>query len=99
MLLCRAVRCEADDKSDEVGEDEGEDEEEVDPPPPPSLRDAQNAMTILLRYFESNKNTTEDEMDKVMDVQKLLTRQSHEKLVSDQDNWVFLILSKLTSTV
>jgi len=37
---CRAVRCEADDKSDEVGEDEGEDEEEVDPPPPPSLRDA-----------------------------------------------------------
>jgi len=40
MLLCRAVRCEADDKSDEVGEDEGEDEEEVDPPPPPSLRDA-----------------------------------------------------------
>ena len=34
------MRCEADDKSDEVGEDEGEDEEEVDPPPPPSLRDA-----------------------------------------------------------
>ena len=29
-------------------------------------------MTIQLRYFESNKNTTEDEMDKVMDVQKLL---------------------------
>jgi len=44
--IVQAVLCEA-DKSDEVGEDEGEEEEEVDPPPPPSLRDAQPAMTVL----------------------------------------------------
>ena len=37
--IVQAVLCEA-DKSDEVGEDEGEEEEELDPPPPPSLHDA-----------------------------------------------------------
>ena len=29
-------------------------------------------MTVFFRYFKCNKNTTVDEMDKVMDVQKLL---------------------------
>jgi len=72
--IIQVVLCEA-DKSDEVGENEGEEEEELDPPPLSSLCDAQHAMTVLCSYFECNKNTTVDEMDKVMDV--------------EQDNWVF----------
>jgi len=66
-------------KSDEVGEDEGEEEEELDPPPPPSLRDAQQAMTVVFRYFECNTNTTVDEMDTVMNVQKLLKDRAMKK--------------------
>jgi len=69
--IVQAVLCEA-GKSYEVGEDEGEKEEELDLPPPPSLHDAQQAMTVVFRYFECNKHTTVDEMDTVMDVQKLL---------------------------
>jgi len=76
--IVQAVLCEA-DKSDEVGEDEGEEEEELDPPPPPSLHDAQQAMTVVFRYFECNKNTTVDEMDTVMDVHKLLKDKAMKK--------------------
>ena len=76
--IVQAVLCEA-GKSDEVGEDEGEEEEELDHPPPPSLHDAQQAMTVVFRYFECNKNTTVDEMDTVMDVQKLLKDRAMKK--------------------
>ena len=69
--IVQAMSCKA-GKSDEVGEDEGEEAEELDPPPPPSLHDAQQAMTVVFRYFECNTNTTVDEMDTVMDVHKLL---------------------------
>jgi len=56
------------------GEDEGEEDEELDPPLwlSSSLRDAQQPMRVLFSYFECNKNTTVDEADKVMDVQKRL---------------------------
>ena len=77
--IVQAVLCET-DKSDKVGEDEGEEEEELNPPPPPpSLCDAQQAMTVVFRYFECNKNTTVDEMDTVMDVQKLLKDRAMKK--------------------
>jgi len=77
--IVQAVLCEA-DMSDEVGEHEGEEEEEMDPPPPPSLCDAQQAMTVLFSYFECNKNTTVDELDKVMDIQKLLRERAMRNL-------------------
>ena len=48
--------------------DNEEEDEEPDPPAPPSLGDAQQAMTVLVRYFECNKNTIVDEMDKLMDM-------------------------------
>ena len=57
--------------------------EELDPPQAPlssALRDAQQAMTVLFSCFECNKNTTVDEMDKVMDVQKLLRDRVMRKL-------------------
>ena len=76
--IVQAVLCEA-GKSYEVGEDEGEKEEELDLPPPPSLHDAQQAMTVVFRYFECNKHTTVDEMDTVMDVQKLLKDRAMKK--------------------
>ena len=76
--IVQAVLCEA-SKSYEVEEEEGEEEEELDPPPPPSLHDAQQAMAVIFRYFECNKNTTVDEMDTVMDAHKLLKDRAMKK--------------------
>ena len=62
--------------TDEVADNEEEDEE-PDPPPPPSLCEA---MTVLVRYFEWNKNTTVDEMDKLMNIEKLLKEKAMKNL-------------------
>ena len=76
--IVQAVLCEA-DNSDEVADNEEEDEE-LDPAPPPSLREAQQALTVVLRYFQSNYNTTADEIDKVMDIDKLLKERAMKNL-------------------
>ena len=60
--------------------DNEEEDEELDPAPPPSLREAQQALTVVLRYFQSNNNTTADEIDKVMDIDKLLKERALKNL-------------------
>jgi len=57
--------------SDLETRDEEEEEEEPDFQPP-SLCEARQAMTVLLRFFETNNNTTVEEMDKILSVEKLL---------------------------
>jgi len=41
-------------------------------------------MTVSFGYFECNKNATVDEMDKVMDVQKLLKDRAMKKFSLSQ---------------
>ena len=74
--------------TDEVADNEEEDEE-PDPPPPPSLRDARQAMTVLVRYFECNKNTIVDEMDKLMNIEKLLKERAMKNLCQRKITGVF----------
>lgn len=74
--IVQAVLCEAEDS-----ELEARDEEEEEPDiPPPSLREARQAMTVLLRYFESNNNTTVEEMDKILSVEKLVKEKTLKNL-------------------
>ena len=65
--------------SDLETRDEEEEEEEPDFQPP-SLREARQAMTVLLRFFETNNNTTVEEMDKILSVEKLLKEKTSKNL-------------------
>ena len=77
--IVQAVLCEA-NNSDEVADIEEEDEELDPAASPPSLCEAQQAVTVLLRYFQSNNNTAADEIDKVMDLGKLLKERAMKNL-------------------
>jgi len=76
--IVQAVLCEAED-SDLETRDEEEEEEEPDFQPP-SLHEARQAMTVLLRFFETNNNTTVEEMDKILSVEKLLKEKTLKNL-------------------
>jgi len=61
--IVQAVLCEAEDSDLETRDEEEEEEPDFQPP---SLREARQAMTVLLRFFETNNNTTVEEMDKIL---------------------------------
>jgi len=69
--------CEAEDSDLETRDEEEEEEPDFQPP---SLREARQAMTVLLRFFETNNNTTVEEMDKILSVEKLLQEKTLKNL-------------------
>jgi len=69
--------CEAEDSDLETRDEEEEEEPDFQPP---SLREARQAMTVLLRFFETNNNTTvSGETPAGKDI---------EKLVPNENNWL-----------
>lgn len=65
--IVQAVLCEVDNSGEE--EEYEKDENLV---PAPSLNEAQQALTVVLRYFQSNSHASAEDIDKLADIDKLL---------------------------
>lgn len=76
--IIRAVITKVENSNEEI--DNEEDDEEPDPAPPATLSEAAEALSVVLRYFQNNHDTIPAEIDKVMEIDRLLKERALKKL-------------------